>query len=118
MVPWQHNYFLAEGVQKYTLLHLLPVLRQGGNLLLNGKPPSEHGFPAWRASIAYVSQSRVNARGTPSDLYFQAQKFAAQKGRPRGDLPALVHELGLDQCVLNQPWSELSVSAPRKQLPA
>ena len=37
------------------------------------------------------------------------QQFAAQRGRPRGDLPALVHELGLEQGVLNQPWTELSV---------
>lgn len=39
------------------------------------------------------------------------QQFKAQRGRPRGDLPALVAELGLDQGVLNQPWVELSVSA-------
>ena len=37
------------------------------------------------------------------------QQFAAQRGRPRGDLPALIHELGLEQGVLNQPWTELSV---------
>jgi len=40
-----------------------------------------------------------------------AQQFAAQRGRPRGDLPALIHELGLEQGVLNQPWTELSVRA-------
>ena len=39
------------------------------------------------------------------------QQFAAQRGRPRGDLPALIHALGLEQLVLNQPWTELSVSA-------
>ena len=37
------------------------------------------------------------------------QQFAAQRGRQRGDLPALIHELGLEQGVLNQPWTELSV---------
>lgn len=37
------------------------------------------------------------------------QRFAAQKGRPRGDLPALIHNLGLNQNVLNQQWTELSV---------
>ena len=37
------------------------------------------------------------------------QRFAAQKGRPRGDLPALIHELGLNQSVLNQSWTDLSV---------
>lgn len=35
-----------------------------------------------------------------------------QRGRARGDLPALVHQLGLEQGVLNQPWVELSVSCP------
>jgi len=36
------------------------------------------------------------------------QQFSAQRRRPRGDLPALVHSLGLEQSVLNQPWTELS----------
>ena len=35
--------------------------------------------------------------------------LSLQRGRPRGDLPALVHQLGLEQAVLNQPWVELSV---------
>lgn len=35
--------------------------------------------------------------------------FLVQRGRPRGDLPALVHQLGLEQGALNQPWVELSV---------
>lgn len=38
-----------------------------------------------------------------------AQQFKAQRGRPRGDLPAIIAELGLEQRVLNQPWVELSV---------
>ena len=39
-----------------------------------------------------------------------AQQFKAQKGRSRGDLPAITRALGLDpQVVLNQPWTELSV---------
>lgn len=32
-----------------------------------------------------------------------------QRGRQRGDLPALIHRLGLEQAVLNQAWVELSV---------
>lgn len=43
------------------------------------------------------------------DLCLLLQRFAAQKGRPRGDLPALIHELGLNQSVLNQSWTDLSV---------
>ena len=56
-------------------------------------------------------------QGNIDMLTFLPQRFAAQKGRPRGDLPALIHELGLQQGVLNQSWSELSVSAlPCQQL--
>jgi hypothetical protein len=40
------------------------------------------------------------------------QQFKAQRGRPRGDLPALIHRLGLEQSVLNQPWTQLSVRTP------
>lgn len=40
------------------------------------------------------------------------QQFKAQKGRPRSDLPAIIHDLGLEPGVLNQQWSELSVSPP------
>ena len=36
------------------------------------------------------------------------QQFSAQRRRSRGDLPALVHALGLEQAVLNQAWTELS----------
>ena len=52
---------------------------------------------------------------SPSLLSFSVcaflQQFKAQKGRPRGDLPALIAELGLEPGVLNQPWVELSVRA-------
>ena len=45
-----------------------------------------------------------------TDATMSAQHFKAQRGRPRGDLPAIVAALGLEQRVLNQPWVELSVS--------
>ena len=64
--------------------------------------------PSSTIQVTYVPQSRVNFKGTPSEFYFQAQQFAAQKGRPRGDLPTLIHDLGLEQVVLNQAWTELS----------
>ena len=46
-----------------------------------------------------------------TDARMPVQHFKAQRGRPRGDLPAIVAALGLEQRVLNQPWVELSVSA-------
>ena len=61
--------------------------------------------------VLYCPQTRVSAKGTPSELYFAAQQLQAQKGRPRGDLPALIQQLGLEPGVLNQPWPELSVSS-------
>lgn len=76
---------------------------------MNGKTPSEIGIPNWRAQVSYVNQSRVSLNGTPAELYFSAQKFASQKGRRRGDLPAIVFQLGLEQAVLNRRWVELSV---------
>ncbi len=45
-----------------------------------------------------------------ADALLLVQQFKAQRGRPRGDLPAIVAALGLEQRVLNQPWVELSVS--------
>ncbi|KXZ54490.1 hypothetical protein GPECTOR_4g555 [Gonium pectorale] len=100
-----------SGVGKSLLLRAIACLDhlQGGSLLLHGLPPCSVGYPAWRTCVAYVPQSRASSlRGTPAELYFQAQRFAAQRGRPRGDLPALVGALGLEQSVLNQQWGELS----------
>ncbi|KAK9818197.1 hypothetical protein WJX72_008661 [[Myrmecia] bisecta] len=99
-----------SGVGKSLLLRCLAYLDpvQDGSIKLGGKTPEQLGVPNWRARVTYVPQSRVQPKGTPSELYFTAQQFAAQRGRPRGDLPALVHELGLEQTVLNQAWTELS----------
>jgi ABC-type iron transport system FetAB ATPase subunit len=79
-----------------------------GTLKLAGKTPEEWGVPKWRALVTYVHQSRVQHKGTPAELYYTLQQFKSQRGRQRGDLPALVHQLGLEQSVLNQPWVELS----------
>ena len=70
--------------------------------------------------MLYCPQTRVSAKGTPSELYFAAQQLGAQRGRPRGDLPGLIQALGLEQGVLNQAWIELSVHArrPLAQLPS
>ena len=84
---------------------------------LNDKTPSEWGVPKWRALVNYVHQSRVPRAGTPAELHFAAQQFVAQRGRPRGDLPAIIAELGLDQGVLNQPWTQLSVRGGAQRAP-
>lgn len=79
-------------------------------MLLHGRPPSALGYPSWRTRVAYVPQSRPSTlSGTPAELYALAQQLGAQRQRPRGDLPSLVHEMGLEQRVLHQQWGELSV---------
>eukprot|EP00873_Tetraselmis_striata_P017652 jgi/Tetstr1/437916/TSEL_026546.t1 len=99
-----------SGVGKSLLLRSIAGLdpMQGGRLTFNGRTPEEIGLPSWRSLVAYVGQARVNFKGTPAEFYFQSQRFESQKGRSRGDLPALIHEMGLEQLVLNQPWAELS----------
>ena len=57
-------------------------------------------------SSKYAVSATAHTNGRMS-----VQHFKAQRGRPRGDLPAIVAALGLEQRVLNQPWVELSVSA-------
>lgn len=61
------------------------------------------------AQVMYVHQSRINYKGSPSDFFEQVCQFCSQRGRPHGDLGALVQQLGLEPGVLQQPWSELSV---------
>lgn len=104
-----------SGVGKSLLLRSLayldPLDSDSGRLELNGKSPAEWGVPHWRARVCYVHQQRLTHAGTPSELYYTLQGFRSQRSRPRGDLPQLVRELGLEQSVLNQPWTQLSVSA-------
>lgn len=99
-----------SGVGKSLLLRELACLDpfDSGSITLAGKAPEEWGVPKYRSLVSYVHQSRIQHKGTPAELYFTLQQFKAQRGRQRGDLPALVHQLGLEQAVLNQPWVELS----------
>lgn len=50
---------------------------QDGSLLLDGKTPEELGVPQWRTQVTYVPQSRTQQKGTPSELYYQAQVVLA-----------------------------------------
>mmetsp|Transcript_2537 Transcript_2537/g.7620 ORF Transcript_2537/g.7620 Transcript_2537/m.7620 type:complete len:230 (-) Transcript_2537:2825-3514(-) len=99
-----------SGVGKSLLLRSLALLDpvQGGSLTLNGQTPLQLGVTKWRTLVTYVPQTRVHPKGTPAEFYFAAQQFKAQRGRPRGDLPSLIHKLGLEQSLLNQPWPQLS----------
>lgn len=99
-----------KGVGKTLLLRLLAYLDpiQGGSLLLNGQTPEQVGIAAWRTQVAFVCHHRPPLKGTPSESYFAIQRFKSQRGRPRGDLPALIADLGLEQTLLNVPWADLT----------
>jgi hypothetical protein len=101
-----------SGVGKSLLLRSLAHLDpfDCGSIELDGKSAEEWTVPKWRSLVTYVHQQRISLRGNPSEFWWRVQQFRAQHGRPRGDLPALIHDLGLEQGVLNQPWTELSVS--------
>ncbi len=107
--------------------HAIRVLLCGTGAHLHHAHPPHPALPAVTAtsprappcrehrSAAFLSKAPVlvwwGAGANMSAVLRAAQQFAAQRGRPRGDLPALIHELGLEQGVLNQPWTELSVRA-------
>ena len=55
---------------------------QDGTLLLNDKTPEELGVPQWRTQVTYVPQSRTQQKGTPSELYYQAQVVLASSACP------------------------------------
>lgn len=99
-----------SGSGKTRLLRAIASLdpTSSGSIFLNNATPKQQG-PSWRSQVAYIHQQRIPLPGTPSELYSQAQHFKSQRDRNlRGDLPAIAAELGLEQSVLLQPWSELS----------
>lgn len=99
-----------SGAGKSQLLRSLAGLDkvEPGVLFLNGVPQENIRLPDWRAQVSYISQSRSGFTDTPAEFYFKVQQFAAQRRRPRGDLPQLIHYLGLEQSVLHQSWASLS----------
>eukprot|EP00878_Enallax_costatus_P000739 GHUV01000854.1.p1 GENE.GHUV01000854.1~~GHUV01000854.1.p1 ORF type:complete len:259 (+),score=82.44 GHUV01000854.1:175-951(+) len=99
-----------SGVGKTLFLRAVSCLDplEAGVVKLKGQTPSQVGMTCWRANVAYVHQSRVNFKGTPMDLLNTAQQFCSQRGRPRGDIHALVEDLGLQVSMLQQQWTELS----------
>lgn len=69
----------------------------------------------------YVHQQRVSYPGTPLQLFERVHGFASQKARgshgpgSAADLAQLVEQMGLDQAVLSQQWSQLSVSTAAQE---
>lgn len=100
-----------SGAGKSQLLRSLAGLDQiePGRVFLNGVAQEDFpSLPAWRTNVLYISQSQKGFTDSPSEFYFKVQQFAAQRQRPRGDLPQLIHYLGLEQSILHQPFESLS----------
>ncbi len=80
-----------------------------GRISLSGVSQCDYpSLPEWRVQISYIPQSQRGFTDTPAEFYFKVQRFCAQRNRPRGDLPALIHYLGLEQSTLHQPFHSLS----------
>jgi ABC-type iron transport system FetAB ATPase subunit len=100
-----------SGAGKSQLLRSLAGLDEveRGRVLLNGIAQEDFpSLPAWRTQVLYISQSQKGFTDTPAEFYYKVQRFASQRQRPRGDLPQLVHYLGLEQSILHQPFDSLS----------
>ena len=109
-----------SGSGKTLLLRLLALLDrvpEGASLRLDGQSVEEvGGAAAWRARVAYVSQSRVGLRGTVGALFSGAAGFKSQGGQgslgSRQGSGALLAELleatGLSADVVGRHWSDLS----------
>lgn len=80
-----------------------------GRILLDGLSQVDYpSLPEWRTQVLYIPQSQKGFTDTPAEFYYKVQRFQAQRNRPRGDLPALIHYLGLEQSTLHQPFHSLS----------
>jgi ABC-type iron transport system FetAB ATPase subunit len=100
-----------SGAGKSQLLRSLAALDKvpHGTVFLGGQAQEEFSsLPEWRTQVTYISQSQKGLSETPAEFYFKVQRFASQRKRPRGDLPQLIHYVGLEQSVLNQPFHTLS----------
>ena len=63
----------AQTWQAYTPCCMTSNALQAGTLTLDEETPQHLGVPQWRSLVTYVPQSRVQPKGTPSELYFTAQ---------------------------------------------
>ena len=104
-----------SGVGKTRLLRALASLDapSSGALSLAGRSPADWTPPAWRARVAYLSQSRPRLLGSPADLAAAARAFGAQKARAgptrrAPPLPTLAAALRLEPTALTAPWDTLS----------
>ena len=104
-----------SGVGKTRFLRALASLDApaAGALSLAGRSPADWTPPAWRARVAYLSQSRPRMPGSPADLAAAARAFGAQKARAgparrSPPLPALAAALRLEPAALTAPWDTLS----------
>ena len=100
-----------SGAGPSLLLRLLAGLDRpaAGSVVLDGRTPAElGGLPAWRARVAYVTQTPARLPGAPADTFAEARGYSSQRERPHGDLGAAASALLLEPSTLAQPWATLS----------
>ena len=99
-----------SGVGKSTALRWLCDLRAcaGGAMALRGRSSGSMSPQAWRREVLYVHQSKVALPGTPRDLARLVDRLGVSRGRPALDPAPCLEAFGLDACLLDRPWGELS----------
>lgn len=75
---------------------------------MDGIPHDTFAPVVWRARVAYVTQARVRVSGTPLELFTRATHFKARRGEQTRDYVEIARNVGLEDELLNRPWSELS----------
>ncbi|KAH8086949.1 P-loop containing nucleoside triphosphate hydrolase protein [Filobasidium floriforme] len=108
-----------SGSGKTTLLKCIAQLNvyDKGQVLLNGKEPSEYGLPEYRTKVLYIPQRPSLLPGTPHDFLRTISSFSSRRGK--GKLASTSNEAfdravklargwGIEPYLWDREWAELS----------
>lgn len=97
-----------SGVGKSTILKWIADLTSSqSSRSLRGQ--SETIMPQrWRREVLYLHQIKAPLPGTPATFIQAVEKLQANAGRPPLQVAPLLQSIGLEERMLERPWSELS----------